>query len=310
MKNEINNIKVLNTKEIKYNNFQEDIKLRLSDNIDNTDDDNYNRKLLMQKNSKIIKQEETPKHNFSDENDEFKDLFNNDNISNKSIEIEAERDKSVPKKNINKINIDETINNNINNNFYDTNTNNIDLKFNNLDQKPKNSMTIKLNFDSNTVELNSKFVEINTENQIHVSNDEEAEGSYCEDYDEVENEENYEDDNYDNQLENMEIDENNENNNDGYCMVREKSTIITIPNLNFLSERNFEIDKIKNENLNLSNDSKHIKEKENINIIDRSCNKGFINESSKDYNISGSGKILIIYAVESAFKLILKIYFV
>jgi hypothetical protein len=172
-----------------------------------------------------------------DDNDEFDNLFNDDNDKNDFL-LEPILNKQNQENN----------NSDSENNFFSNKNNNYnkepninDKEF--LDLKPKNSMKIKLNFDLNTVELNCKFVEINPDNQNNEFAEEDDELNYFDEFEEEKNEENYE--NEEESLgDNMEIEDNYyegyDEKNEHNCVVREKSTIITIPNLNFLSEQNLD----------------------------------------------------------------------
>jgi len=175
---------------------------------------------------------ESPKNNLSlDENQEFNDLFD-DNI----CEIK-EKDST------NNLNHNVDYNNNLQ-------KNQIENIIENNEMKPKNSMKIKLNLDLNTVELNSKFVYYNSnDNQINESQIEEENENLFDEYEEEKVDYNYENDQSQIENEMMEMEDNNDNfcenydENEDTCVVREKSTIITIPNLNFINDQNF--DKIK-----------------------------------------------------------------
>ncbi len=107
-------------------------------------------------------------------------------------------------------------------------------------------MKIKVNFDFSGVELNSKFHEV-----IHYSDDNQS-------YDEnesFEGDENY-DDEQENQSDTMEIDDIPENKDD---IIREKSTIIKLPNL--FMDQNSDNPKIKSdENQKKPNKEKNEKE--------------------------------------------------
>jgi len=210
---------------------------------------------ISEKNKKKVNLDNSLTHYSIGDNDEFDNLFNDDDNNNNSNNI-SNFEYNATNASINK--------NNLHNENHSVSNINKPLSNNEfLESKPKNSMKIKLNFDFNTVELNSKFVEINPDTNMNDSA--EAEEEDIDEYEEEKNEENYEND-QDNQGENMEIDYNyyegydEENDKNSNCILREKSTIITIPNLNFLSEQNFDdaekpiiehdfiTDKIKSEN--------------------------------------------------------------
>lgn len=209
------------------------------------------------------------------DNDEFDNLFNDDEKKDLNFESNA-------------LNIFEIENNNNNNLAHENqiifnNNNNENKEQKNVDEfselKTKNSMKIKLNFDLNTVELNSKFVEINQDIQMNEEYDEEDEPNYFD-----ENEEIYENED-DNQGENMEIDDNYydgyEEDNEPNCVLREKSTIITIPNLNFLSEQNFD-DNEKPRSEHAFIDDKNKNQNNNLKNLERVAKIGNSNDNQKD----------------------------
>lgn len=215
------------------------------------------------------------------DNDEFDDLFNDDDKRGSNFESNAiiTNQKNIAQDN-QSINI-------INNKDQNNKNNQI------VELKPKNSMKIKLNFDLNTVELNSKFVEINQDTQMNEYADED-EPNYFDEFEEEKNEENYENED-DNQGENMEIDDNYydgfDEENDNNCFVREKSTIITIPNLNFLSEQNFDdTDKPRMEHVGISSDKIRNENACNIDKASKITNGG---ENLKGANSNCKFKFLV-----------------
>ncbi len=214
----------------------------------------------------------SPDNNLSlDDNNEFNTLFNN--VIPKKNDIISRNEIN------NQLNLDENFENYLNEND--------SLENNNL--KPKNSMKIKFNLDLNTVELNSKFVYFdNNENQNNEFQLEEEENNNLFDgYDDEKLEHNYENENDQSQIDvDEDLNDDKYDENRSNCVTREKSTIITIPNMNFPSDQNYDL-----------NYKKSLKDDNNENklIHEKSINKKnqILSDSTKDLNSISNSKFNI-----------------